>query len=330
MTPFRSLQKSQEIPDSNFSPELSVIVVVGPLRARARRLFAAISAQTVARTLELVVADLNSEEGEPLELPKGLATRIVPLHQGCTWGEARAAALREANAPIVAFIEDHCYPEPHWAEALMDAHRGPWAAVGYAFTNADPSTYVTRAGLVVDYGKWMHPAKGGPGNLLSYNNVSYKREILSQLEQPLERLMATDFHVHSELVRRDLPLFVASEAVAAHENYALLGELLSANHQYCRALAADRSRIEGWSTHRRILQGLMTPMVAPAFSILRLLRTLPGRSALLPSVLKATPVLVLSALWSGIGESLGYLWGGKAMEDRIRYWEVEAPRSIDS
>jgi hypothetical protein len=35
-----------------------------------------------------------------------------------------------ARAPIVALAEDHAFPAPGWAEALIAAHRDPWAAIG--------------------------------------------------------------------------------------------------------------------------------------------------------------------------------------------------------
>jgi hypothetical protein len=40
---------------------------------------------------------------------------------------------------VVAFAEDHCYPDQHRAEALIAAHRGPWAADGPAMRNANYS-----------------------------------------------------------------------------------------------------------------------------------------------------------------------------------------------
>jgi hypothetical protein len=43
----------------------------------------------------------------------------------------------------VAFIEDHGFPARDGAEKLIEAHVGPWAAVGYAFTNANPKSYLS-------------------------------------------------------------------------------------------------------------------------------------------------------------------------------------------
>ena len=40
--------------------------------------------------------------------------------------------------PWWSLCEDHCFPADGWAEALVAAHQGPWAAVGPAFLNANP------------------------------------------------------------------------------------------------------------------------------------------------------------------------------------------------
>jgi hypothetical protein len=310
-------------------PKMTVIAVVGDLRGRARRLLDALAAQTVTDLLEVLVADVGRKGLPELEPPPGLRVEIIRLDPTSTWGQARAAALRQARAPLVALIEDHCYPTPAWAEALLDAHRGPWVAIGYAFTNPDPSSYVSRAALVVDYGRWMHPARGGRAKLLSFNNVSYKRDALESLEKPLEALLATDFHVQQELRRRGMPMYVEARAVAAHENYSNLRHLLAANHDYSRALASDRSRIENWGRPRRLFHGVATMAVAPLISILRLVRSLPGRRGVWCAVLAASPVLLLSAVWTAVGESFGYLVGGGAkIEERIKHWEVYAKRSL--
>src|SRR5690606_27179000 len=140
-------------------------------RERAQRVLDAVDAQTRADALELIVVDLGAAGAPPLRHPARVPLVHVPLPRTTAWGSARAAALRHAHADLVAYIEDHCYPEPGWAAALLDAHQGPWAAIGYAFTNPNPENYIARAALLVDYGKWAHPARTGPARLLPYNNV---------------------------------------------------------------------------------------------------------------------------------------------------------------
>jgi hypothetical protein len=79
-------------------------------------------------------------------------------------GAACAAGVRAARASVVAFAEDHCFPEPGWAEALLAAYTGAEVvAVGPIFRNANPSTLVSWCDFVIGYGPWIDPrARGRP------------------------------------------------------------------------------------------------------------------------------------------------------------------------
>src|SRR6202030_2494006 len=95
-------------------------------------------------------------------------------------GEAIAAAVRTATAPIVAYAEEHSYPEPAWAEHLVEAHKGPWGAVSPAIVNANPKTGMSWASLFADFSQFMDPATSGETESLPWHHVSYKRAILMQ------------------------------------------------------------------------------------------------------------------------------------------------------
>jgi hypothetical protein len=67
----------------------------------------------------------------------------------------RWSCVRAASAPIVVFCEDHAFPDPTWAEALIVAHRRPYAAVGPVVRNANPSTVISGADCLIGYGPWL-------------------------------------------------------------------------------------------------------------------------------------------------------------------------------
>src|SRR5437588_5390789 len=98
-------------------PLLSVAVVVGTQRERAQRVLAHLAAETIAPDIEVIVVD-TQPAARALS-----ATRVPPVRilrgDSLSYGEARAAAVHAAQAQIVAFLEDHCYPHPRWAEAVV-------------------------------------------------------------------------------------------------------------------------------------------------------------------------------------------------------------------
>lgn len=308
------------------TPLLSVVVVVGPLRARGQRVLDAVGAQTIADRLQLVVVDLRGATEPWLTVAPHLRADYIVEDPALTYGAARAAGVSAARAPVVAFVEDHCFPLPDWAEAVVRAHDGPWVGVGYAFTNANPETYRSRSGLLADYGLWAHPARHGPARLLPGNNIAYKRTLLDAFGDDLPTMLGTDFAVHQHCLRHGLPMGIAADALAAHTNFESLGSLLRANYAYCRTIAATRVRVHGWSPLRRLVYGLAVPLGAPAIKLARLFASLRGRRALWGGVAAALPVVAVTFAWSAVGEAVGYLFGMGDSAPVFRYWELEAPR----
>jgi hypothetical protein len=305
---------------------LSVVLVAGSQRARAARVLAALGAQTVAADLEVVVVDVAPVEIPPL-VTTGLRTRYVRRPGVDRWGAARAEGARAASAEVVAFIEDHCFPDPTWAEILIETHRGPWVAVGYAFTNANPETYVSRSSMMARYGAFAHPARRGPARYLSGNNISYKTRTLLELGPDLDRLLAVDFNLQELLARRGAPMFVEARALAAHQNFTSIIKEGRTGHPYCRVLAAWRADMQGWGAFRRIAYGVGAPLGAPVMRLARLLVGMAGRRALWPTVAAGLPVITVEYLFDATGESLGYLFGvGNAERETMR-WELETDRT---
>jgi hypothetical protein len=234
--------------------------------------------------------------------------------------------VRLARAPVVAFIEDHCHPMPDWAERLIAAHEGPWAVVGYGFTNADSSSYMRRASMLHDYSHWMHPTAAGPAELLPCHNVSYKTAVLLEFGERLEPLLTPDFNVQKAIREKGLPAYVESRALAAHENLSGLGEQMRIHFAFARLLAGRRARLESWSALRRLGYGVAVLPGAPAIAAWRLLRSVRGRPWLIGPLLLSLPVQAATRLWAAVGESLGYLAGEGTAERDLQYWELARER----
>ncbi len=306
--------------------ELSAALIAGPCRDRCQRVVDALCAQTALQSMEIVIVDLARDCVPRLKTPPEVPVVYVSRYDIERWGTARLEAVRAAHSPVVAFIEDHCFPAQDWASRLIDAYQGPWAAVGYAFTNANPESYISRVAILARYGLYVHPARGGRARHLSGNNISYKREVLLALGDRLEPLLDIDFNLHQELIRVGLPLFVEARALAAHQNYTRLSGECRAGRPYCRLLAARRAHAAAWGRPRQIVYGLLTPLGAPAVRFARLAYSLVGRHSLWSQFTVGFPAIVIMYLSDAVGESLGYLLGaGNAEREVVRY-ELETER----
>jgi hypothetical protein len=306
---------------------MSVVMVVGACRERAQHALDRLCAQTRIDLLEIVVVDLSVSPAPALSFPAGAPVTLVAAGGVDNWGEARRQGLERTSAPVIAFIEEHCFADPGWAAALIEAHQQPWASVGYAFRNANPESYVSRAAMVTDYGLWLDPVPRGRVSWLPGNNVSYKRDAFLSLGDRLEDALATDFVAHEAFRERDLAMFVEPSAVASHVNFTTVRETAYTNYVWCRAMAARRARASGWSALRRIAQAVVTPAIAPVFRWARLASRLGGRPTLWAQFLAATPVLLVVSLCAGAGEAAGYFFGAGNAEAELKRWELDVERT---
>jgi glycosyltransferase involved in cell wall biosynthesis len=126
-------------------PEVSVVCATHQRAARLPGLFAALEAQTFDPTrFEVVFVDDGSKDNtvdvlEKLIARTHLRVRLISLEKNGGAGAARNAGWQAANAPIVAFTDDDCAPDPNWLRAGMAALEQTGAAVVVGRTEPNPA-----------------------------------------------------------------------------------------------------------------------------------------------------------------------------------------------
>lgn len=288
-------------------PELTV-VLPAERSEMIERTLESLRAQTAAHRLELlIVTPSTARLGLDSVALDGLErTRIVEIGPFERLGTALAEGTRAAAAPIVAMAEGHSYPEPRWAEALLEAHLGPWAAVGAAMTPANPDSTLGWADFLVAFGPYIEPERSRETEALPSHNTSYKREVLLGFDD-LERLLETERILHYELRARGERLWLEPGARVRHLNISLPSSWLRIRFAGGRIFAADRAR--GWSRLRRALYVGGAPLI-PVVRLWRirpdLLRVARRHSISVPRLLAA---LALALVVEGFGEEIGYAAG---------------------
>src|SRR5688572_8422869 len=89
-------------------PRMSVVLLVGGQRARGARALRSVIEQSPVDALEVLLLDLGWRDHAPLDGSDHPGVRVLRLDPGIGFGAARARAILEARAPIVAFLEEHC------------------------------------------------------------------------------------------------------------------------------------------------------------------------------------------------------------------------------
>ena len=276
--------------------------------------------------MEIVIVDLKTNDAPQLSVSSGAPTRYVTPERKTSWAEGRAIAARLAEAPVLAFIEGHCIAEPEWAEALVRAHEKPWAAVGYAFTNPYPESYLSRATLASKYGCWLHPTTSRVTSVLPCGNVAYKRAALLSLGDDLESLLTPDFVVHERFNQQGQSMYVESSAIVAHNSLVKLSQLLTSSFLFCRVLASKRVKSQRWNRVKQVGYGLATPVVSPLVAIWRLFSSRSETPSDWTSLVAYLPVVVAKGVASALGESVGYMFGAGSSEIQFIKWELHVGR----
>jgi hypothetical protein len=272
--------------------------------------------QTIASRIELVIVArgsdaLSAEEGA---LQDFWGWQLVEVGEIGSVGGANAAGVRNARGPVIAFAEDHCFPEPGWAEALLESYGGDEvAAVGPVFRNANPGTLVSWCDFVIGYGPWMDPTIRDDQPFLAGHNSSYRRAVLLELDDRLEAALEAETVLHGELRRRGYRLLVQARARAAHANFAKLRSWLPVQYHCGRVYAARRAT--HWGRARRTAYACGSPLI-PVVRLVRALGQLRRAARPRPSVPRLMPLLGLGLAVDGVGQLLGYLAGagGSAQE----------------
>lgn len=291
-------------------------------------------AQTAREHIELLaVVDADS----PFEWPQNVvesfgATRVVALPSTLSStrsvGESNAQAVREAASPLVVFCEDHSFPEPEWAQSLINAHKDEkHAAVGPCVCNANPATAMSWTNFLLEYGAWTALERGLKMSHLPGHNSCYKRAILLSYGEELGAMLEAESVLHWDLLRRGHTLFLEAQARTHHMNFSVALPSAALRFHGGRSFASARSA--AWPKSRRLIFALASPLIP----LVRWNRILPiwrrvqreqrkSRQKPLP---RFVPLLLAVALMmDALGEMFGYARGEG--NSRQYLWEIEFNR----
>ena len=308
-------------------PRMSVIMVTRDRFDRLMHTLKRLREQTVAAQLEIVIVAPSRGEARVDE------SQLEPFHSfqlvetGPTTSSAagRAAGVRAARSPVIAFTEDHSFPSPGWAAALIRAHERPWAAVGPAFLNGNPRSLLSWVNLLIEYGPWVWPVPAGPRGHIPPHNSSYKRDLLLAYGNRLEGMIEAETVLQWDLRARGNELYLEPEARTRHFNISRAGVSVPLRVAVGRMFGAARAR--EWSPAKRVAYVAASPLI-PLVRFGRALRFVRGPTVehgVFPAVL---PALFVGFVLDGFGELMGYAFGGGDSVERVTRLEYDRERHM--
>ena len=309
-------------------PLMSVIITTGPGYESIRTTIKYLKRQTVKESLEIIIVSPALEWSAAIEdeFKDFYSTTLIEADIDTELYDTWVTAVRRSNAPIVVFGENHAFPEPEWAEAIIEAHKGPWAAVGCVIKNVNPDSVNSWAQLYMTYGRYTEPVESGEINDLPGHNTSYKRSILLDYGDDLRDMLIRTNIMHMDLRARGYHLYMENKAKTNHLNVSKTSSILSdlfCNGQLYTAALAQYKR---WSISKRILHALLEPLIILKHfrGTLQSIRRAGQWNQLIPAAL---PIIVIGLAAHFMGKLRGYVIGfGNAQQktnsiefDRFKY-----------
>jgi hypothetical protein len=305
---------------------MSVVVITPDRYETIGKVLHHLHNQSACHDLEIIIVapDLEVIPRDAPALQGFWGVRVLPYASiTCSPAAARVAGVRAARAAVVAFVEDHSFPQPGWAAALIAAHCGPWAAVGPAVGNANPDSAISWANFLIEYAPWMDPAIAGVAEHLPGHNSSYKRAILLEYGDALETMLEAESILHWDLRAKGFQLCLEPAARTLHLNFSGAGASMRLRLHGGRMFAAARAR--SWPIARRLAYGAAAPLI-PLVRMRRILAQVPHdrRRATLPN--GALRAMLFLLMCDGAGEMAGYLIGARGEAQRAGEFEFHVDR----
>jgi glycosyltransferase involved in cell wall biosynthesis len=188
-------------------PEMSVVICSLNGAPGVERCLRALRAQTIASALEVVVVDDGSTDATSAVASR-LGARVIRHHVNRGLATARNSGILATRAPVVAFLDDDCVPEPDWAERILSVYR-----------TAD----LGGMGAVAGVGGTVEPRSAGGvvGSYLKRHNP------LGPMESELGRNERLPYRLWLYLKRQ----WVTRDAAGLRPVYALVGANMSFRRQ---------------------------------------------------------------------------------------------------
>ncbi len=273
----------------------------------------ALSDQKHARVEVIVVSRMAEDMSQSLAREFGDVI-ILASAPGATIPQMRAQGIRHATSDAVAVIEDHVICPPNWARQMLDALADGHDVVAGPVENAATETLVDWAAFLCEYSAVLAPLPPGPADWLPGNNVVYRRDILQRFDAVLDE-GKWENRLHDAMRAEGVELIMRPDIIAGHKMHYTFGLYMSQRFLYSRSYAGARTA--DTPLPKRILIGLAA-FALPVVVFIRVLKNIISKRKHLPELIKSLPMLVAFSISWGVGEIVGYWFGGGDALSRVR------------
>ncbi len=316
MTPLNAVNVAER---HETATDVSVVFAPQGGLANNQKTIESLLVQTIAPRIEVIVISEKAELLRDIEefiLECGSFSRCEFLLQpGNTAASGRRNAALKATAPVVAFVEDHSFPEPNWAEEIRAAFASSPHILAAAplLLNPNPDSAVSRAQFLLNHGfreRGIEAERFEDIRYLPWHGTAYRTDIFrTETRDSGVALLQAEVFLQ-DAIRHAHPgaRFVRCGRTRSHHvNMSRLYPAMLLAFWGGRIFGAVRTRQQGWGFFVRFARSLLFPVIA----VLKLFRTaslLRDRSSWLRTFTNFSTAVLL-AFAHAIGEAIGTCFG---------------------
>jgi hypothetical protein len=224
----------------------------------------------------------------------------------------RYLGVCRARGKVVAILEDHGRVAPDWAAVVLQAHQGPWAAVGGAVENGQGGL-LNWAVFFCEYTPYMRPVAEGETADLPGNNIAYKRPHLLRHAHVLQQGQWESW-INDRLRADGVPIASTNAMVVHHIKSFRLGDFLVQRFHFARSYAGMRRVSQ--APLRRLIYGVGS-LALPGLLFARVTWTVLRKRRHLARFALVWPLVALFLTVGAVGEMVGYLFGPGASLEKV-------------
>ncbi len=293
--------------DKPGTPDISVIIASYNAVLTVTRCIESLTRQSRARNFEIILIDSSSDGTDELVRSRFPFVQLHHFHDRQFCGEARNWGMKQARAPIIAFLDADCFVRPDWIEAIWEAHQYPGWVVGGAIDNGSPNSLLAWAYYFCEFSLWLPRATKREMEEIAGCCLSFKRVAYDTFGPFIEGTYCSDTAFHWKLRREGYKVIIHPAIRVYHTISCSFLEFLAHIFEHRRSYARVSRWGDRYSSSRRfglaiLSLGIPLPLLLCVAWRVICARIYRGRFLL------AVPLIGAGLLARAVGEFWGYMF----------------------
>lgn len=305
-------------------PTVTMVIIVGRRRERGAGSLASILGQEGIERCEVLLVDAAPAGTPPLQGSDHPLVRVLSMPERPPGGAMRAAAIRDARAPVVAFLEEHARASPGYVVGIEEVFAdGSVAAASGEIGNLNPGLGFTDAAHVMSFWRWSPPLeRSWDADMINSHNAVYRRADILGFDG-LEALLESEIVIHWALKRQGRQLRIDPRLRITHLSEGTARAITKGYYLWHVSFGRTWAGIESWSAGRRAMQVAGVPWWV-FLRVRRMLAEVPPASRRV--LIRHLPGVIAAQTAAAVGLAVGCLGQDPSAAARFTDYELEVDR----